>query len=108
MAKQRQSAGKGIASPSEQADGQIGIHVQESDSERGSGTESLGTQTDTDGKTWPEIEAKLASIESSQNGITLLCVPSPNQALWTGVYGTASIHVGDWYAVTSDGVKHAL
>ena len=108
MAKQRQSATQGIASPSEQSDGQTGIHVQESNSERGSGTESLGTQADDIGKTWPEIEAKLASIESSQNGITLLCVPEPNQALWTGVYGSASIQVGDWYAVTADGVKHAL
>lgn len=108
MAKQRQSAGKGIASSVKQADGQAGIRVQESDSERGSGTESLGTQTDAGGKTWPEIEAKLARIESSQNGVTLLCVPEPTQALWTGVYGTASIQVGDWYAVTADGVKHAL
>ena len=108
MAKQRQSATQGIATPSEQSDGQTGIHVQEGDSQRGSGTESLGTQTDTSGKSWPEIEAKLATIESSQNGITLLCVPEPNQALWAGVYGTASIQVGDWYAVTADGVKHAL
>lgn len=108
MATKRQSAGKGIAAPSEQADGQDAIPVQASDSERGSGIESVGTQAHVSGKTWPEIEARLAEIESSQNGIVRLYVPKPAQALWVGVYGSASIQEGDWYAITSDGVKHAL